>query len=159
MYIARCDIGMTWDGSNCTGTRSTLPWNNGNNSDYTTTSYTSQTDGDINTAGIIILDSDSATSGTQEHQAAQACADLNVHGHTDWYLPAASELDVIYENLMDGTPNDDNADPVITGFATAHYWSSTEINSQESRSQSFSTGSSNYSWKYGDNTVRCARKD
>ncbi len=159
MYIPRCDIGMSWDSSNCTGTRSDLPWNNGNNSDYTTTGYTSGTDGDINTAGIITLDSDSGTAGTQPHQAAQACADLNVHGHTDWYLPARDELDVVYENLQDGIPNDDNADPIISGFATDYYWSSSEYNGGNAYRERFSDGSQGNSYKYYTYAVRCARRD
>lgn len=37
------------------------------------------------------------------HQAAQFCANLSYNGHTDWYLPARDELELMYRNLKPTT--------------------------------------------------------
>ena len=34
-----------------------------------------------------------------EHPAAHYCSNLNVGGHTDWYLPSLNELELCYRNL------------------------------------------------------------
>ncbi len=161
MYVARCDIGMSFGGSECTGTRTLEPWNNGNSSGWVTTGYTSNVDGDINTAGLAVQDSDSVTSETQPHQVAQACADLNVHGHTDWYLPANSELSVIYNNLQDGIPVDNNPDPLIDGFITSNYWSSSEADNDDADYRDFYDNVTSYGYgkKNASRAVRCARRD
>ncbi len=59
MYVTRCDAGMTWNGSACTGTRGTYSWNNGNITGYVTTSQTGSVDGQTYTANLITIDSDS----------------------------------------------------------------------------------------------------
>ncbi len=159
MYITRCDAGMAWDGANCTGTAANKPWNNGNGSNNVVTSATSSVSGASNTPMIIAIDSDSGTGGTQPHVAAQACADLTDHGNTDWYLPASSEMQVIYANLQDGLPADGNPDPVISGFMTSPYSSSTEMSSTHMRAISFSSGSGSTQLKRYTYPVRCARKD
>lgn len=160
MYVARCDIGMSWDGSNCTGTRSYLPWNNGNTSSgFTVTGITGTLTGAYNTSELITLDSDSGVGGIQQHQTAQACADLNVHGQTDWYHPANDELVVIYENLYDGTPNDNLPNPVISGFSGGNYFASTEASTTNAYRRDFSSGSLNNINKGMTSPVRCARKD
>lgn len=162
MYVARCDIGMTWNGSDCVGIRSLFPWNNGNFSGTVITTFTSWTTGRYNTQEIILLDSDSGTAGIQPHQATQSCADLADHGQTDWYLPAKDELAVIYENLMDGIPNDNLPDPLITGFYNSLYWSSSENSSNGATAwnQRFSDGvqlSGHH--KNSGYAIRCARRD
>ena len=48
--------------------------------------------------------------------AAQLCADLELGGYSDWYLPSRYELENLELNKM-----------VIGGFADAWYWSSTEF--------------------------------
>ncbi|MFP4386696.1 MAG: DUF1566 domain-containing protein [Alphaproteobacteria bacterium] len=159
MYVARCDIGMTWNGSNCTGIRSFLPWNNGNTTGMVETGYQSNIVGEFNTAGIIVIDSDSITEGVQPHQAAQACADLNIHDHTDWYLPAPNEAEVIYKNLQDGVPEDSIPDPVITGFATTDYWTSREQGDKNAYHRSFNNGFHSTKAKENFYAIRCARQD
>ncbi len=162
MYVARCDIGMSWNGSDCVGARSLLPWNNGNNLGYVNTTFTSLTTGRYNTQEIILLDSDSGTAGIQPHQATQSCADLADHGQTDWYLPSRNELAVIYENLMDGIPDDNLPDPLITGFYNNDYWSSSEnsINHVTAWKQRFSDGTQhNGTAKHPGYAIRCARRD
>ena len=163
MYVARCDVGMSWSGSACTGTRSLLPWNDGN-SNWTTVGVPDDDRGENNTANIIVTDSNNVAPGVQEHEAAQACADYDDgNGNTDWYLPSRSELGVIYENLVDGSPDDNNPDPVISGFSTGGltYWSSSENNlnmERQARQRRFNDGNNNVTNKDSLNAVRCARK-
>lgn len=149
MYVTRCDAGMTWDGSACTGTRLSLPWNNGNNTGQVTTSQTGVADGKTYTANLITIDSDSVTGGVQPHQAAQYCADLVMHGYDDWYLPARNELSTIYANRA-----------AIGNFDTSgvRYWSSSENNVSTALYVLFSTGVPNVNEKYNDRVVRCARR-
>ena len=166
MFAARCDIGMSWNGTICAGTRDLHPWNNGNGN-YVNTSLANcgaapgcDPDGAANTATLITEDSDNVQAGQQLHVAAQDCADLNVQGRTDWYLPSAPELKVIYENLVDGTPNDDSPDPLVSGFDITgnYYWSSSESYSDTAWRQRFSDGTQSYSGKNNTNAVRCARR-
>lgn len=146
LYTTPCDVGMTWSGSACTGGRSTYPWNNGNGTNYVTTSANSN--GADNTALLITRDSDSGTSGTQPHQAAQYCADLILYGHDDWYLPSKNQLNILYGN---------NAS--IGNFNTSgtQYWSSTENDTNNAWKQFFSDGNQTGSGKYFTYAVRCVR--
>lgn len=150
MYVTRCDVGMTWNGSTCTGTRSSLPWNAGNTSGYVTTSQTSSVTGESNTGTLASTDADSATGGTQDHVAGKTCNDLSQDGHTDWYLPAKAELNVIYGNKT-----------AIGHFNTGgtYYWSSSEyITANSAWRQRFSDGSQGSNGKHFTSAVRCARR-
>lgn len=148
MYVTRCDAGQTWDGSNCTGTRSLPTWNDGD-TNYVTTSYTSPITGETNTTGISAIDSNNVTGGFQDHVAAVYCNDLSQDGYTDWYLPALNELNVIYGNK-----------DVIGQFLTngTYYWSSTEYSNRYAWRQRFSDGFQTYNFKYTTHAVRCARR-
>jgi hypothetical protein len=150
MFATPCDAGMTWNGSSCTGTRSELPWNNGNNSGYVETFQTGTTDGKTNTANLTGIDSDSVTGGTQPHQAAQYCADLTLNGHDDWYLPAQNELNTLY-----------TGEAAIGNFNTSSngYWSSSEASSTYTRRQRFSDGSWSTILKNYTYAVRCVRDE
>ena len=149
MYVTRCDAGQTWDGSACTGTRSTPTWNNGED-DWVTTSYTSTITGEANTTGIAALDSDSDTGGFQDHVAAVYCNNLSQDGQTDWYLPSRDELNVIYGNKA-----------VIGNFVTggSSYWSSSEDLNNGAWYQRFSDGYQNTNtYKSSGLLARCARR-
>lgn len=140
---------------------SSKPWNNGNGSNYVTTGATSTTDGPGNTeiltehpGGGACQDGDpcdsDTTSGVQPHQAAVYCAGLsNVHGHSDWYLPAQSEEALFWNG---GAP--------IAGVDTSgsFYWSSTEKLQSDSWNQRYSDGAGAGSSKYINRHVRCIRK-
>lgn len=128
----------------------TFPWNNGNSTGRTATGQTGNVTGQANTANLIGIDSDSGVGGVQPHQAAQNCADLtNVHGHSDWYLPAFDELGVLYTNRA-----------AIGGFDTsgASYWSSTESSTNNGVAKNFNTGG--WVGTVKDNTflIRCVRR-
>jgi hypothetical protein len=70
--------------------------------------------------------------------AAQLCRKLAIGGYSDWFLPSAEQLDLMYKNLkMTG----------LGGFAPARYWSSNfdilgYANKRQLRAQaqSFSSG-------------------
>ncbi len=64
--------------------------------------------------------------------AAQLCADLELNGYSDWYLPSKDELNELYENRVD-----------IGDFTTTgvYYWSSSEDNGFAAYMQQFKTGS------------------
>ena len=149
MYAARCDVGQTWNGAACTGARTTIPWNNGNSTGYTTTSVTNNNDGKTNTASLVTIDSDSGVAGTQPHQAAAYCHADSEDGYSDWYLPAANELNTLYGNHA-----------AIGNFDTSgiYYWSSTESNNTTAWDQKFDNGASNvYNNKSTAYYVRCVR--
>ena len=144
MFTTRCDLGQTWDGTNCTGSRTSLQWNNGTGN-WTTTGYSSNATGKSNSAGIAAL-----VDAGSPHMAAQTCESLNLNGKTDWYLPALQELNVLYTSKA-----------VIRNFDTsgAVYWSSTESNNNTLASnERFSDGyQASYS-KLNAYLVRCVRR-
>jgi len=84
-------------------------------------------------------------------KAAQLCANLNVNGHKDWFLPSMGELDLIYKNLkQDG----------LGSFKDDWYWSSSasEYGSIAAWAQRFSDGSRNdYNHKGNAFLVRAVR--
>lgn len=144
MYTTRCDFGRTWNGTTCTGSRLVQNWNNGT-ANWTTTGYTNGNTGKSNSSGISAL----ADAGSI-HYASRVCEDLNEAGHTDWYLPALNELNVLYTSRS-----------VILNFSTggSSYWSSTEFANSYAYSQRFSDGAQNsFSLKHDPLIVRCVRR-
>ncbi|MGB3834027.1 MAG: DUF1566 domain-containing protein [Mesorhizobium sp.] len=121
-------------------------WNNGT-SNWTTTGFTSTTDGLVNTTGLVAL----ADAGSP-YQAAIYCDGLMVHGHDDWYLPARDELNLLWN---DGVPLAD-----VQVGSNAWYWTSTEdITSDGAYFQRFTDGSWNGpSYKDTPHLVRCLRR-
>lgn len=150
MYVTRCDAGMSWNGTTCTGTRSLLPWNDGDQN-WVATGFTSAITGEANTTSIAPLDSNNVAAGNQPHLAVNQCNDLSQDGHTDWYLPARNELAVIYGNK-------DTIGHFDTGKS---YSTSTENNQSDSFAIQFSNGNEFASSNSKDNNyaVRCTRKD
>ena len=100
--------------------------------------------GEANTTLLVGL-SDAAS----PYDAAVHCDGLSVHGHTDWYLPAQDELDVLYDNRV-----------AIGGFGTGWYWSSSEQDNAYARQQRFSDGfqPNDYYIKNNNLLVRCVRR-
>ncbi len=152
MYVPRCDIGMTWDGTTCTGTRSNLAFSTGN------TIYNGY--GNMNTGAYNTEELASLSNADGPYSAASACQDLVAHGKSDWYLPARWELREIYVKLVDGTPMDSLPNPLVPGFATSDtYWASTEGNTLTAMGTNFAIGMHASYSKGGLFRVRCARKD
>ena len=158
MFVTRCDAGMVWNGSSCLYSRSQPTYNDAN-SNWTDTSLVNcitfmacDASGETNTTALIAEDSNSSLAGTQVHAAAQTCADLSMHGKTDWYLPSMLELNVMFDNQT-----------AIGNFATSgnpFYWSSSEYNNGTGRYRDFATGVLN-NGAFAKNSgwyVRCARR-
>lgn len=152
MFVARCDAGQTWDGSACTGTRSWLSWNDGSVG-YTNTSIADcasfaacSPSGQDNTAILVAEDSQTA-GGFQDHQAAKYCSDLTLHGHSDWYLPSAPELGILYDNMT-----------VIGNFDTVWYQSSSEYDTNGRWLKNFLSAGETVQAKDVSYNIRCVRK-
>lgn len=94
MFVTRCDYGQNWDGFKCAGIRLLRPWGGGIGSNPAVNAHHIFS-GSTNTDMLINADSNPDEDGQQPYMAAQACADLNIHSKTDWYLPARDELLII----------------------------------------------------------------
>jgi hypothetical protein len=98
----------------------------------TSTSAQSMTDGASNTDAII------AQAG-HSNSAARLCADYTGGGHTDWYLPSARELamlfnyDAVLNDLLenDGDPSTHGLNSRFVSPFFSRYWSSTEYDNDE----------------------------
>ncbi|NTU76450.1 MAG: DUF1566 domain-containing protein [Alphaproteobacteria bacterium] len=140
MYTTRCDQGMTWSGSACTGTSSTMPFST---AATCSTGYTSTTTGRTNSAGLASL-SDACI----PYNAATSCEDLDYLGHTDWYLPATGEISILYTNRT-----------AIGNFTSTYYYlSSTEYSTSQSSLVYFNSGVIQNISKTNNNHVRCVRR-
>jgi hypothetical protein len=72
------------------------------------------------------------------YTAAYICANLDLNGYTDWYLPSKDELNLIYQNLKKKG---------LSNFTTRNYqgtllfyWSSTELSNLNAWCQEFENG-------------------
>jgi hypothetical protein len=87
----------------------------------------------------------------EDGKAAQLCANLDVNGYKDWFLPSMSELDLMFKNLkLDG----------LGSFNDDWYWSSSssEYGSMAAWAQRFTDGSRNdYNHKGNAYFVRAVR--
>jgi hypothetical protein len=144
-------------------------------------------DGKANTDLMMSLIANS-TYSAGAFPAAQFCANLNIGGFTDWYLPARWELDIAYFNLKPSTSSNSTSwgindysvpkrianntlthpqQTYVTAFNTsteafvaATHWSSTESDATNAWRLVFSNGAqSNGSPKTNtDNRVRAFRR-
>ena len=80
--------------------------------------------------------------------AAEICYNLNLGGYTDWYLPTLEELGKLYTNLHLNN---------IGGFATALYWSSSELYAGYAWDFYFANGTASYYNKLNTYYVRAVR--
>jgi len=87
--------------------------------------------------------------------AAKICADMNINGYTDWFLPSRDELNEMYKVLCAG-----NVNANIGGFdiGRTFYWSSSEGDVVTVWVQSFADGSQHgRTFRYGDYCIRAIR--
>lgn len=155
MYTTRCDYGMTWNGSSCTGTSGALFWNNGTTTYYDVPTVANCTNagscnalGKANSAAIAAV-----TGGGQggPHQAAAYCEGLSENGKTDWYLPSLPELNVLYINSTAGGLSG-TLDPSI------YYWSTSEYGSNHAWVKRIGDGVQGAITKANAYLVRCVRR-
>jgi hypothetical protein len=167
MYATVCDSNQYWNGSACTACASgqwsgsgstcnttyTRAWNNGTGN-WTVTGFTSTTTGKANTAGLAAL-----VDAGSPYNAADYCKNLSAYGHTDWYVPARDELNVMYINRAAiGTFDTTDGATQIGGAYPGLYWSSTEASNPNAWYQRFSDGVQYGTSKYGLLAVRCVRR-
>jgi hypothetical protein len=81
-------------------------------------------DGESDTATIV------AMQGKGDY-AASLCANLDIGGFKDWYLPSTEELSLIYLNLFKHN---------ISGFVLGFYWTSTENDLHFASALNFNNG-------------------
>lgn len=74
------------------------------------------------------------------------CENLTAGGHDDWFLPNKDELNALYINRQ-----------AIGNFSEDKYWSSSEINSNNSYCQDFTNGTQSNEKKSTNNKVRPVR--
>ena len=115
-----------------------IQWYNGNDLETGATAVAIGT-GNDNTKAIV------AIQGLGNY-AASLCADLELNGFTDWYLPSKEELNKLFLNKG-----------LIGGFAINYYWSSSESSYNEAWIQSFNLGSQSSLSKFSPNYVRAVR--
>jgi len=161
------------DGSNIWHDRSNYPWNDGTSNwrdtelADTSCSSTSCTDdgddgnqawdvawdGQENSNLLLTLDSATTTSGTEPHEAVEACAALAGSG---WYLPAINEVNVLYDNRSAGAFAGTYD---LTGtFPHGRLWSSSEDSGIRAWNRLFSVGNLDSFFKDNGLSVRCARR-
>ena len=104
--------------------------------------------GETNTAAIVAQLGDN---GGRAYPA-KVCADLVAYGFDDWYLPAAGELNEMYEKL--GPVANGGSGQITSGL----YWSSSEINNDRAWIHDFDNGGQYYDFKHSFNRCRCVRR-
>lgn len=129
------------------------PWSSNGLVTSVQTFQTSEITGRANTAALAVgglyEDSDSGRAGVQPHSAANGCANLNVHGRTDWYLPALDELRLMYDNM--------NAQLV---FNSGEHWTSTEVSRTAARPLHMGNrGTTQFRSKTDFRPYRCVRRE
>ncbi|MDD3288698.1 MAG: DUF1566 domain-containing protein [Alphaproteobacteria bacterium] len=157
MYTTRCDQGMTWSGSACTGTRSTYMWGTYG----TLTNINSTTTGRANTTALVTNYSTLNDGYTTGVPAASTCENLTVHGKSDWYLPAKDELHLIWTSA--GSSSAGVTSTYSSSFdvsGTYSYWSSSEYagNPYGAWIERFSDGNQYAGYKNNSRLVRCVRR-
>jgi hypothetical protein len=123
-----------------------IQWYNGTYR-YTGTTGDGLYAGSMNTAMIVATQMSDNQTG---NFAAKVCADYSVTVggviYGDWYLPSKYELNLLYLQKA-----------VVGGFASADYWSSSEINSDGAWDQDFANGGQGGSSRNVTGYVRAVR--
>ena len=154
------------------------------NADTATPGADSDIDGPQNTADMV------ADGNSTVYPCAHFCNDAVIGGFSDWYMPAKNELEVCYFNLKpttqtnntssginpnavpDRASNYTSGNPAQTSaaafqsggaepFASADYWSSTELSASTASRQYFGTGVQDFYAQQNKNIsrrVRCVRR-
>lgn len=121
-----------------------ISWNKGVHG-HLVTGAINANDGVVNTNILDVL-----VNASSPYKAAKLCANLDRHGHTDWYLPSQTELSIIEVNRA-----------VIGGFANHDYWTSTQYSGCDAVVIEFGAGFplTHEDKDKTDHYVRCIRHD
>lgn len=101
--------------------------------------------GKVNAAG--------RTGSISDFQAFDLCESNTYHGKSDWYLPARTELNLLWLNRAEINAG------AAGNFTENSYWSSTEYNTSNARNQSFEDGRQYRNLKTNSYDIRCVRRD
>jgi hypothetical protein len=82
------------------------------------------------------------------NRAAQLCAEMDINGYKDWFMPSKDELNLMFRNLKRAG---------IGGFANDWYWSSTERSRDFGWNQKFILGNQDGNHKDRVGRVRAVR--
>ncbi|GAB5389845.1 MAG: hypothetical protein Alpg2KO_28130 [Alphaproteobacteria bacterium] len=176
IYVTRCDLGMSHDGSSCTGVRdlknfaiSASAFNlvDSDLDDGDVTGPTSDVDGAVdgwesydsgrqNTALLVTLDA-STDPGFQSFEAAAACDGLSLHGHSDWYLPAQGELTMLHAAIIASGPHRSDFKTTYGGLDGHILFSSTETSSSSAAGWDITGGNPSSIGKSSPVNIRCVR--
>jgi hypothetical protein len=156
LYTTRCDLGRTWNGQSCEGDPDKNCWDDcsGSAIDTNITRTSDAYDGHFNTAALSVFDMGSG-GGVQTSVAMNACRSLNIHGHTDWYVPSLNEM------MLMRTAHTQIGDFDRTGYPTAFYHVASEEDNAFATLMSFYDGETLASTlkQYGSYMLtRCIRK-
>ena len=142
MYTTRCRGGQTWSGSACTGSALQLKWSVDNNINNGINNYNT---GEANSAAIVAL-----SNADGPYEAANYCDGLNIHGQTDWYLPARNEA-ALLASACDLIENNGCS-------SSQELWTSTETSATNSLAWEGNGTIANRSKPSTTRLVRCVRK-
>jgi hypothetical protein len=189
------DIGAAYQGGFFAGQISTAgnsiadynlvvaPLSSGQTADQWKTSNTST----AGTSSVIDGPTNSSNMNNASHPAAQFCEGLTIGGFSDWYMPAANELEVCYFNLKPGTASNNTSyginanavparasnytagDPAQTAatdfqagnteaFVSSSYFTSTESSATLAIFQNFNVGNQDGTTKDNNIYVRAVRR-
>jgi hypothetical protein len=95
-----------------------------------TTGTQSRIDGPTNTNNM----------NNASHPAAQFCKGLSIGGYTDWYMPAANELEVCYFNLKPATAGNNTNSGINPNAVPARASNYTTGNPAQTSATNFRTG-------------------
>ena len=101
--------------------------------------------GEQNTADIVAQSGNEAATS-----AAVYCSELVSGEQSDWFLPSQDELNQMYTNLY-------NASPQLGGFSTGSYWSSSEVAANGAWKQKFLNGNQAGGYEFSTFYVRPVR--
>ncbi len=136
-------------------TLTSFPWSNGKNLSTSATGKAVGT-GKDNTAKIINVQ---GPGKTEKSYAAEICDNLELGGHSDWFLPSIGELTKMYTNLHINLKLPVEKRGGFVGQGYYYYWSSTEKEGNEwvAFNRAFSQNTEDTSSKNFEHKVRCAR--
>jgi hypothetical protein len=103
-----------------------------------------------------------AVGGDTAGRAITAAWDYTNNGKSDWHLPSKDELNELCKYARTQTTGTTatvcaNSGTLRTGFASANYWSSSELDATDAWYQAFSIGDQNFARKATNRRVRPVR--